>query len=199
VISGSLAKHLRKPSTAAIATASLHARDTRRVHRPDVRRLIADYYLVNKQRIVIDDLFTMSKTGTYWYKGGYNAKAVAVTVISAAVAVFPVLFGDLPGMTTAAQYSWFVGCGCRSRSAGPPCATARFRRPTSVSRSRSRRYNRHRASAAGQPEHDPVDDGGDRPDAYVLACFGDPGFAEARAMLDVPVLRIDSDSKSLSQ
>ena len=94
--------------------------------------LIADYYLVKKQRIVKDDLFTMSKTGTYWYKGGYNAKAVAVTVISAAVAVFPVLFGDLPGMTTAAQYSWFVGCGCRSRSAGPPCATARFRRPTSV-------------------------------------------------------------------
>jgi NCS1 family nucleobase:cation symporter-1 len=42
--------------------------------------LIADYYLVKKQRIVIDDLFTMSKTGTYWYKGGYNAKAVAVTV-----------------------------------------------------------------------------------------------------------------------
>ena len=53
----------------------------------------------------------MSKAGTYWYKGGYNAKAVAVTVISAAVAVFPVLFGDLPGIATAAQYSWFVGYG----------------------------------------------------------------------------------------
>jgi nucleobase:cation symporter-1, NCS1 family len=73
--------------------------------------LIADYYLVKKQRIVVDDLFTMSKTGTYWYKRGYNPKAVAATVVSAAVAVFPVLFGDLPGMTTAAQYSWFIGCG----------------------------------------------------------------------------------------
>ncbi|HXO52827.1 MAG TPA: NCS1 family nucleobase:cation symporter-1 [Mycobacterium sp.] len=73
--------------------------------------LIADYYLIKKQRIVVDDLFTMSKTGTYWYKSGYNPKAVAVTVISAAVAVLPVLFGDLPGMTTAAQYSWFIGCG----------------------------------------------------------------------------------------
>jgi allantoin racemase len=30
----------------------------------------------------------------------------------------------------------------------------------------------------------------DRPDAYVLACFGEPGLAEARAMLDVPVLGI---------
>jgi nucleobase:cation symporter-1, NCS1 family len=73
--------------------------------------LIADYYLVKKQRIVVDDLFTMSKTGTYWYKHGYNPKAVAATVVSAAVAVFPVLFGDLPGMTTGAQYSWFIGCG----------------------------------------------------------------------------------------
>jgi NCS1 family nucleobase:cation symporter-1 len=73
--------------------------------------LIADYYLVKKQRIVVDDLFTMSKAGTYWYKGGYNPKAVVVTVISGAVAVFPVLFGNLPGMTTAAQYSWFIGCG----------------------------------------------------------------------------------------
>jgi len=73
--------------------------------------LIADYYLVKKQRIVVDDLFTMSKAGTYWYNGGYNPKAVLVTVISGAVAVFPVLFGNLPGMTTAAQYSWFIGCG----------------------------------------------------------------------------------------
>jgi NCS1 family nucleobase:cation symporter-1 len=73
--------------------------------------LIADYYLIKKQRIVVDDLFTMSKAGTYWYTSGYNPKAVAVTVISAAVAVFPVLFGDVPGMTTTAQYSWFIGCG----------------------------------------------------------------------------------------
>ncbi|HEY9263938.1 MAG TPA: aspartate/glutamate racemase family protein [Mycobacterium sp.] len=29
-----------------------------------------------------------------------------------------------------------------------------------------------------------------RPDAYVVACFGDPGLEEARAMLDAPVLGI---------
>ncbi|MCW2688125.1 MAG: hypothetical protein JWR37_3015 [Mycobacterium sp.] len=73
--------------------------------------LIADYYLVKKQRIVVDDLFTMSKAGTYWYTKGYNPKAVVATIVSAMVAMFPVLFGDLAGMTTAAQYSWFIGCG----------------------------------------------------------------------------------------
>lgn len=29
-----------------------------------------------------------------------------------------------------------------------------------------------------------------RPDAYVIACFGDPGLDEARALVDVPVLGI---------
>lgn len=30
----------------------------------------------------------------------------------------------------------------------------------------------------------------ERPDAYVVACFGDPGLDEARALVDVPVLGI---------
>src|SRR3954452_12227279 len=29
-----------------------------------------------------------------------------------------------------------------------------------------------------------------RPDAYVIACFGDPGLHEVRALVDVPVLGI---------
>ena len=32
--------------------------------------------------------------------------------------------------------------------------------------------------------------GGSRPDAYVVACFGDPGLDEARSLADVPVLGI---------
>ena len=37
--------------------------------------------------------------------------------------------------------------------------------------------------AHGRPE-------GQRPDAYIVACFGDPGLEQARAMLDAPVLGI---------
>ncbi|MFE6858730.1 NCS1 family nucleobase:cation symporter-1 [Nocardia sp. NPDC057668] len=74
--------------------------------------LIADYYLVRKQRVAVDELFTMSGSGTYWYRGGYNPAAVATTIIGALVAVFPVLTsGRITGMYTAAQYSWFIGCG----------------------------------------------------------------------------------------
>ena len=74
--------------------------------------LLADYYVVHKQEVVIDDLFTMDKTGNYWYTKGYNPAAVIATVIAAIVAMLPVLLGGyVYGMHTAAQYSWFIGCG----------------------------------------------------------------------------------------
>jgi NCS1 family nucleobase:cation symporter-1 len=74
--------------------------------------LIADFYLVRKQKIVVDDLFTMSKTANYWYKGGYNPVAVVSTLVGAILAMLPVLLGGMVvGMTGAAQYSWFIGCG----------------------------------------------------------------------------------------
>ena len=33
------------------------------------------------------------------------------TAVAAVVAVIPVLAVGVPGMHTAAQYSWFIGCG----------------------------------------------------------------------------------------
>ncbi|MCP2204903.1 NCS1 family nucleobase:cation symporter-1 [Lentzea flava] len=68
--------------------------------------LIADYYLVRKQKVVVDDLFTMSPDGRYHYRKGYNPKAIAATAAGAVVAVAPVLVSAL---APAAQYSWFIG------------------------------------------------------------------------------------------
>jgi len=73
--------------------------------------LIGHYYLIHKQKVIIDDMFTMSEDGTYWYTKGYNPAAVIATAVSAVVAVIPVLAVGVPGMHTAAQYSWFIGCG----------------------------------------------------------------------------------------
>ncbi len=73
--------------------------------------LICDYYLVRKQKVVVDDLFTMSEQGTYFYTKGYHPAAIIATAVGAVIAVFPVLANSLPGMHTAAQYSWFIGCG----------------------------------------------------------------------------------------
>ena len=73
--------------------------------------LIGHYYLIHKQKVIVDDLFTLAEDGSYWYKKGYNLAAVIATAVAAVVAVIPVLAGSVPGMDTAAQYSWFIGCG----------------------------------------------------------------------------------------
>ncbi|WP_028937070.1 NCS1 family nucleobase:cation symporter-1 [Pseudonocardia spinosispora] len=71
--------------------------------------LIADYYLVRKQKVVVDDLFTMSPTGRYFYRKGYHPQAIIATVVGAVLAVIPVLWSNGPGMKTVVQYTWFIG------------------------------------------------------------------------------------------
>ncbi len=72
--------------------------------------LVCDYYLIRHQQVDVDDLFTMSPTGRYWYRNGVNPKAVAATVIGGLIALAPVLMpGDFFG--TVANFSWFIGAG----------------------------------------------------------------------------------------
>jgi nucleobase:cation symporter-1, NCS1 family len=73
--------------------------------------LIADYYLVRRQVVSVDDMFTMDPSGKYFYKRGYNPPAIVATAVGALVAVVPVLWTHGPGMHTTAQYSWFIGMG----------------------------------------------------------------------------------------
>jgi NCS1 family nucleobase:cation symporter-1 len=69
--------------------------------------LIADFYLIRKQKIVLDDLYTMSPSGEYWYSNGYNKAAVMAVIPSALV---PVLCVIVPGLETIANFTWFIGC-----------------------------------------------------------------------------------------
>ncbi len=73
--------------------------------------LIADYYLIRKQVVDVDAMFTMSPEGKYHYTKGYHPPAIIATAAGAIVAVIPVLWTGGPHMHTIAQYSWFVGCG----------------------------------------------------------------------------------------
>ncbi|PZE85185.1 NCS1 family nucleobase:cation symporter-1 [Curtobacterium sp. MCBD17_032] len=74
--------------------------------------LIAGYYIVGKQRVAVDDMYSMDPSARYWYRKGFNPNAIWTLVLTGAVsvgsAVLPPALGVLPELST---YSWFIGCG----------------------------------------------------------------------------------------
>jgi nucleobase:cation symporter-1, NCS1 family len=70
--------------------------------------LIADYYLVRKQEVKVDDLYTLEPSGKYWYTNGYNRIAIYAMVPSALIPLACVL---VPTLQAAANYAWFIGMG----------------------------------------------------------------------------------------
>ncbi len=70
--------------------------------------LIAHYYVVHKQQVCVDDLFTLDESGAYHYSRGYNPSAIWATVIAAVCALLAVF---VPGINRFDDYSWFIGCG----------------------------------------------------------------------------------------
>ncbi|NMO93746.1 NCS1 family nucleobase:cation symporter-1 [Actinomycetospora sp. TBRC 11914] len=69
--------------------------------------LIADYFLVKRQRIDVDEMYTLSPTGKYHFRGGYNPIAIAATAVGAVLAMLLVLLGS----SDVAAFSWFLGAG----------------------------------------------------------------------------------------
>ncbi len=68
--------------------------------------LIADFFVIKKQSIVVDDLYTMSPAGRYWYSNGYNPAAVMAIIPSALV---PALCAVIPALSALANFTWFIG------------------------------------------------------------------------------------------
>ena len=58
---------------------------------PQFGILIAGFYVGSRQRIWVDDLFTMDTTRRYWFKNGYNPNAVAATMIGGLPAIASVV------------------------------------------------------------------------------------------------------------
>lgn len=75
--------------------------------------LIADFYLIRGQKIVVDDLFTLDPAGEYHYKNGYNPAAIKAVVVSGVISLSSVIVPKVGGVLSwLPQYGWFVGCGC---------------------------------------------------------------------------------------
>ncbi|CAM3858392.1 NCS1 family nucleobase:cation symporter-1 [Smaragdicoccus niigatensis] len=74
--------------------------------------LIADFYIVRKQKIVVDDLFTLDPNGEYHYEKGYNRAAVYALVVAFVAALLSVMVPKLGHVIEwLSNYSWFIGMG----------------------------------------------------------------------------------------
>ncbi len=79
--------------------------------------LIAGYFVVSRQRVFVDDMFTLSPQGRYWYSNGFNPNAVLALVLasipSIATAILPSPLQQLGivDVTWLSDFSWFIGAG----------------------------------------------------------------------------------------
>ncbi|KAG6596512.1 Purine-uracil permease NCS1, partial [Cucurbita argyrosperma subsp. sororia] len=53
--------------------------------------MVADYYFIRRRELIVEDLYSSSPTGAYYYSGGFNLTAVAALVVG----VLPVIPGFL--------------------------------------------------------------------------------------------------------
>jgi NCS1 family nucleobase:cation symporter-1 len=79
--------------------------------------MIVDYYVIKKQKLDVDDLFSDSPSGKYHYNGGFNGKGMLAWVLSGYIAVGTVwpnilfmglddFFANLGG---GGGYAWIIG------------------------------------------------------------------------------------------
>ena len=79
--------------------------------------MIVDYYIIKKQKLVVDDLFSESARGKYHYNGGFNGKGMLAWALSGYIAVGSVwpnilvlglgdFFANLGG---GGGYAWMIG------------------------------------------------------------------------------------------
>lgn len=68
--------------------------------------LVADYYLVRKQRINLQDLFSADPAGAYHYASGWNRNAI---IAFAVAAVFSVGTVWIPALGAMSGFGWMIG------------------------------------------------------------------------------------------
>ncbi len=73
--------------------------------------MLADYYLVKKQTVKLEDLYTMSPSGTYSYDGGWNRKALIALAASGALSIGLSLLGAYGLVFNVGDWGWLIGAG----------------------------------------------------------------------------------------
>ena len=68
--------------------------------------IVADYYLVRKQKLALQDLYSTSPQGTYWFNKGWNTRAIAAFTVAA---IFSMLTVWVPQLAALNGFAWMIG------------------------------------------------------------------------------------------
>jgi NCS1 family nucleobase:cation symporter-1 len=71
--------------------------------------MISDYFLVKRQTVIVADLYSMSPSGSCYYDGGWNPKAVYSLVIAGILSIGLALAGAYGLMFNVGDWGWLIG------------------------------------------------------------------------------------------
>ncbi len=71
--------------------------------------MVADYYLVKRQTVVLADLYTMAPEGSLHFDGGWNRKALIALALSGALSIGLSLAGAFGLMFNVGDWGWLIG------------------------------------------------------------------------------------------
>jgi nucleobase:cation symporter-1, NCS1 family len=71
--------------------------------------MIADYYLVKRQIVTVEDLYTMSSSGAFNYDGGWNHRALIALALSGTLSIGLSLLGAYGLIFNVGDWGWLIG------------------------------------------------------------------------------------------
>ncbi len=71
--------------------------------------MVADYYLVKRQSVVLADLYTLSPRGSLHFDGGWNRKALVALALAGVLSIGLALAGAFGLMFNVGDWGWLIG------------------------------------------------------------------------------------------
>ena len=71
--------------------------------------MVSDYYLVKRQQVVLEDLYSMSPTGSLYFESGWNRMALIALGLSGLVSIGLSLLGAYAVIPNVGDWGWLIG------------------------------------------------------------------------------------------
>ena len=71
--------------------------------------IVADYYLVKREHVIVTELYTLSPNGSYHYDGGWNRQAVIALAGSGVLSIGLALLGAYGLIFNVGDWGWLIG------------------------------------------------------------------------------------------